>query len=226
MLALGFTLGADYFLILHNQHLPGVAVFCFAHAAYILRALTAQNGKTPATTLESVMPLGPASPLESATPPESALPLESAMPPESALPLESTMLPESVSPWASVVSWISTLSWVTWLAVLTAVIAGLFAIALASPLFDVIYLVTGLYALLFISNIYISARYLKRNRALVITGLLLFAACDVCVLIFNMPVYMGAPLWLRNIYPLIWVFYLPSQLLLAVSAVDYSRINA
>jgi len=34
-----FTLCADYFLVLHNRHLAGVAVFCFVHVAYIVRAV-------------------------------------------------------------------------------------------------------------------------------------------------------------------------------------------
>ncbi|MCL1845694.1 MAG: hypothetical protein FWF77_07305 [Defluviitaleaceae bacterium] len=33
-----FTLCADYFLVLRNEHLAGVAVFCFVHVFYILRA--------------------------------------------------------------------------------------------------------------------------------------------------------------------------------------------
>ena len=146
-IALGFTLWADYFLILHDRHLPGVAVFCFAHAAYILRA----TNKPPKLLL---------------------------------------------------------------------------GLALFIPAFfwlDPIYVFTALYATLFISNIYITARHLKYNRILGVTGLLLFAACDICVLIFNLPAYFGAPSWLRDIYPMIWVFYLPSQIILAISAIDFSR---
>ncbi|MCL2528245.1 MAG: lysoplasmalogenase family protein [Defluviitaleaceae bacterium] len=158
VLALGFTLWADYFLILHNRHLTGVAVFCFAHLAYIIRAVNQrQNDK------------------------------------------------DRPFPWSRIFA------------------IGLVVIVLAFIFFDAIYVVTGLYATLFISNIYVSARYLKRNRALTITGLLLFAACDICVMIFNMPLYFGAPAWLLNIFPLIWVFYLPSQALLAISAVGYSE---
>lgn len=148
-LALGFTLWADYFLILHDRHLPGVAVFCFAHGAYILRA----TNKPPKFLL---------------------------------------------------------------------------GLALLIPAFfwlDPIYVFTALYAALFVSNIYITARHLKHNRLLAVTGLLLFAACDVCVLIFNLPGYFGAPSWLRNIYPMIWVFYLPSQVILAISAIDFRFIK-
>jgi len=158
-LALGFTVVADYFLVLHDWHLPGIAVFCFAHLAYISRAV--RGGCQENCPLAN---------------------------------------------W-----WIAV--WVVALVVI-AVVAFIWL--------DGIFVVTALYALLFITNIIISARYLKHNRKLTITGLLLFAACDICVLIFNLPVYIGAPGWLRGVFPLIWVFYLPSQVLLAVSAADYS----
>ena len=157
-LGLAFTLGADYFLILHDQdrHLIGVTVFCFAHVAYILRAL---DGKKP--RLYALLPFAG---------------------------------------------------------------AGLAVAALALIWLDGIYVVTALYGTLFIANICLSARHIQRNRVLVMAGLLLFAACDICVLLFNLPLYTGAPEGLRMIFPLIWVFYLPSQTLLAVSAVDFSRV--
>ena len=163
--ALGFTLGADFFLILHNRHLPGVAVFCFAHLAYIMRAVSDRE-QMPEVRRQKLLCF--------------------------ALP------------------------------------AGLAAIALAlfwPSIFnmDAIFVVTAIYATLFIINIYVSARYLQYNRKLVITGLLLFAACDICVLLFNLPLYMGAPQWLRGVFPFIWVFYLPAQALLAVSAINFSR---
>lgn len=34
-----FTAWADYFLVIQDRHLPGVAVFCFAHICYIFRAV-------------------------------------------------------------------------------------------------------------------------------------------------------------------------------------------
>jgi len=152
-LGLAFTLAADYFLILHDRHLIGVAVFCFAHAAYIIRAYAHTQARP-------------------------------------------RLLPALV---------------------------GLFLAAIGFIFLDPIYTVTAIYAGLFIFNIYVTARHLKRNRVLVITGLLLFAACDICVLLFNLPRYFGAPAWLRDINLLIWVFYLPSQTLLAVSAVNWRK---
>jgi len=159
-LALGFTLVADFFLILHDWHLPGVAVFCFAHIAYIMRAIS-QGQESNRQITAFAMP-------------------------------------------------------------------GVFvviAIGLALIRVDAIFVVSGLYAVLFISNIIVSTRYLQHNRRLVITGLLLFLACDVCVLIFNLPVYFDAPGWLTGVFPLIWVFYLPSQVLLSISGVDFSRFK-
>jgi len=35
--AMGFTVGADYFLVIEFDYTWGVAVFCFVHAAYLLR---------------------------------------------------------------------------------------------------------------------------------------------------------------------------------------------
>ncbi|MCL2377687.1 MAG: lysoplasmalogenase [Defluviitaleaceae bacterium] len=160
VLALAFTLGADYFLVLHDRHLIGVAVFCHAHMAYIIRA--AGSGDNPPRRL------------------------------------------------AMVVAWVFAA-------------AGIYIFA--ALITANIYMVAGLYALLFITNIYVSARYIRHNRVLVIAGLLLFAACDICVLIFNLPFYLGAPEGLTMVFPLIWVFYLPSQALLALSAVDFRRIT-
>ena len=148
VVGLSFTLAADYFLILHDRHLPGVAVFCFAHVAYILRAVKLR--------LAYVLPF------------------------------------------------------------FVLAVIGVAYVVLGR---DAIFVFALLYAALFVCNIYVSARYLRHNRWLVVTGLLLFAACDICVLLYDLPLYFSAPAYLRQVYPLIWVFYLPSQGLLAVSAV-------
>ena len=178
-LALGFTLAADYFLVLHDWHLLGVAVFCFAHLAYIGRALAGNRQiVTSAELRQKDRYRGPVL---------------------------------GAGSYKLVIA-------------LLAVIAAAITIAFFVPIG--IFIVTVLYAVLFVTNIYVNARYLQHNRKLAITGLLLFAACDICVLLFNLPVYMGAPVWLRGVFPLIWVFYLPSQILLSVSAMDYSRTNS
>ena len=58
------------------------------------------------------------------------------------------------------------------------------------------------------------------NRRIMLAGLILFALCDIHVLMFNLPHYLpqvpqAVGEWGRM---WIWVFYAPSQLLLAVSA--------
>ena len=176
VLGLAFTVAADYFLVLHGLHYIGVAVFCFAHVAYIVRAVNASPGG-----LRRVLPV----------------------------------LAVIVAALAYFVLALCVLSWLN-------------RIHSSSRVFVIIFSVETVaivYALLFITNIYVSARYIRHNRVLVIAGLLLFAACDICVLLFNLPFYFGAPGWLRGVFPLIWVFYLPSQALLAVSAVDFTRFH-
>jgi len=156
---LAFTVGADYFLVLHNNHLYGVAVFCFAHVCYIMRAITRR-------TRFVFLSFG--------------------------------------------------------------LVAVLVAIAFMSG--SVIAL-GGIYATLFSLNLVVNFKFFgnektrlpKLNRVLVLAGLVLFMLCDVNVLLINLPRYFGAPQWLSSFFPLIWVFYLPSQGLLAVSAVGFER---
>ena len=177
MLGLAFTVGADYLLILRNAHHFGVVVFCFAHMAYILRALCHAPGKWrrlfPGLT---VIVVG----------------------------------------LVYLIMALFVLDWLNWIN----------AYYIVSRIVFSIYIVAALYATLFVTNIYLSARYIRHNRVLVITGLLLFAACDIFVLLFNLPFYFGAPAGLTAVFPLIWVFYLPSQALLGVSAVAFSRVCA
>ena len=80
----------------------------------------------------------------------------------------------------------------------------------------------GIYALLFIANIAVSIAFFKKNKTIVLAGLVLFALCDVNVLILNLPQF-GVNIGFPWTFTLIWVFYLPSQLLLSVSAIDWSR---
>jgi hypothetical protein len=144
---LSFTVLADYFLVLRNEHLLGIAAFCFAHICYIARAIEFKKRQIAYA-----------------------------------------------------------------LVFLSAWLCGIF--------FDIV-VVAGLYALLFGINIYVNFKAKHRpkfNYYAVLAGLILFALCDINVMLFNLPVYLGV----TNIFPwaftLIWVFYLPSQLLLAVSA--------
>ncbi|MCL2577639.1 MAG: hypothetical protein FWE27_06270 [Defluviitaleaceae bacterium] len=83
-------------------------------------------------------------------------------------------------------------------------------------------ILAGIYAFLFALNIIVNYKACrpKLNYYLVMAGLILFALCDVNVMLYNLPQYLGVS---ENFFPaaltLIWVFYLPSQVLLAVSAV-------
>jgi len=206
-LALGFTLAADFFLILHNLHLPGVAVFCFAHVAYIFRAITTRQER--ATPHEGMPPC-----VKSPTCNNGA---SNGTIAHTATVASSSQHMQKSCPATALLSQLKTLP-----GILICIVA-LVAIMLAFIWLDAIFVVTGIYATLFITNIYVNARYLLRNRALAITGLLLFAACDINVLLFNLPTYMNAPRALTNVFPLIWMFYLPAQMLLSISAIDYSR---
>ena len=160
---LGFTVGADYFLILHNLHIPGVAVFCFAHACYI--------GRSRCLRVSGMIGL--------------------------------------------------------FLFVAIAVFAGLFL--------DSIFVLASLYACLFAANIFVNILAFKRphlpkrNHALMLVGLCLFALCDVNVMLVNLPFYLGI-YFSVEIYNfahlLIWVFYLPSQLVLAVSSVSTASTSS
>jgi hypothetical protein len=151
---LGFTLAADYFLILYNRQTIGIFVFAFAHGAYILRT-------------KKVKPV-----------------------------------------------------WMLFApAVLIAGISG----------GNLWLAVTVVYFTLFIINIAAHILFYKTdtrlpivNRALALAGVLLFAACDINVVLYNLHYYVPAALPLREAaYVLLWVFYLPSQFVLAVSAADW-----
>lgn len=152
VLGLLFTLGADYFLVLRNWHLPGVAIFCFAHMCYILRPL---KGKR--------------------------------------------------------------------IYVLVPVVA-LIAIAFANGWLVAL---SGIYAGLFMANIFINVKHGKTlpNRLLVIGGLILFALCDVNVLLFNLPRQFNFPVTFPWAFTLIWVFYLPAQALLAISGIRFGKLG-
>jgi len=150
---MAFTAGADYFLILHNAHLPGVAVFCFTHLCYGMRA-----HRFPLRRVVFVFALvGMATAL--------------------CVAMDEIMA-------------------------LALLYASLFAISLL---------------------LHIKHRRTLHNAPLILTGLILFALCDIFVLLYNVPRYLGIMQELRRVSPLIWLFYLPAQSLLAVSAVRFER---
>lgn len=163
---LTFTVIADYFLVLHDAHMPGVAVFSFVHVCYILRGLDVIR---PVKLLNIVY-------------------------------------------------------------LFSFVISMIFV----SYYFDSIIILAVLYACLFIISIVINmwafskndnTHLPKRNHALVLVGIILFALCDINVLLFNLPRFVyGFDFGISNIaFALIWVFYLPSQLLLSVSGITLPK---
>jgi hypothetical protein len=146
-----FTLLADYFLVLKNEHLLGVAAFCFVHVCYILRVVKLEKRLI--------------------------------------LPLVGFLMIWTFSVFAGVI------------------------------------FVSAVYALLFALNMYVNlrARRPKLNYILVIFGLVLFALCDFNVMLFNLPHYFRVQNNYEYALSLIWIFYLPSQILLAISAVKYTK---
>jgi hypothetical protein len=144
---LGFTVLADFFLVMHDEHLLGVAAFCFTHVFYIFRATD--------FTKKMFFPFC-----------------------------------------------IFIFIWATALAMKSVVILA------------------AVYAVLFAINIFVNAkaRRNKWNYSLVMAGLILFALCDVNVMLYNLQRYTNAAFEFSFSFTLIWVFYLPSQALLSVSA--------
>jgi len=155
-----FTVGADYFLVVRNLHLPGVAVFCFAHMCYILRAVG-----SPSVTASRTKPRYK-------------------------------------------------------VLLFCVLIASIFVVFINGWLI----VLSGIYAALFITNIAVNFNFQKINRPLVLTGLILFALCDINVALLNLPRHFDINLTFPWTFRLIWVFYLPSQLLLAVSATRLKRL--
>ena len=99
------------------------------------------------------------------------------------------------------------------------------------PHIDPLIIFTMIYTALFIQDITAHIKYYKSkeagvlpmtNRRIMLAGIILFALCDIHVLMFNLPHYLpvspaiGA--WGRM---WIWVFYTPAQLLLSVSGVRW-----
>ena len=150
---MGLTMVSDYFLLLARNYYAGVFVFCFVHAAYILRI----NKK-------------------------------------------------EILKWAAVP--------------FSAAVIHFYIFE--GPL--LIYL-AGMYAVLFAMNLAVNIKYNplpKINRRLVLAGLVLFALCDIHVLLFNLPRFLPVPPELGEWGGMwIWVFYAPSQLLLSVSALRW-----
>lgn len=79
-----------------------------------------------------------------------------------------------------------------------------------------LYVLAGTYAVLFVASLWLNYRHRnKPNGKIILVGLILFMLCDINVLLYNVP---GNFPFAQS---LIWVFYLPSQMLLAVSAIAF-----
>ena len=84
------------------------------------------------------------------------------------------------------------------------------------------------YAALFVQNFFGHIKYYRNgilpivNRRLMLAGIILFALCDIHVLMLNLPHFLPVPpeigLW-GGMW--IWMFYAPSQILLSISAVRW-----
>ena len=100
------------------------------------------------------------------------------------------------------------------------------------PPLNPLIVIAMVYTALFIQDIIAHIRYYKRNgedalpivnRRIMLAGIILFALCDIHVLMFNLPNYLLVPpaigIWGRM---WIWVFYTPAQLLLSISGVRWN----
>jgi len=183
---LGFTVLADWFLVLRHEHLLGVAAFCFAHVCYIARVVQADCKERSAY---------------------GTFPLPSAGIAEQFLAIQK----KREDSWRR-------LCWV-------AAFVGFLVLWCVAVFTGNVVFMAGIYAVLFVINIFVNikARRPKANYYLVLAGLVLFALCDLNVMLFNLPRYMGVARDFSSVFTLIWVFYLPSQVLLAVSALRFGE---
>ena len=105
----------------------------------------------------------------------------------------------------------------------------IFAFIPALPILDTLIVFAVVYAALFIQNIVAHIKLYQRdsgfpmvNRRLMLAGMILFALCDIHVLMFNLPRFIPiSPAIAAWGYAWMWVFYAPSQLLLSISAVKW-----
>ena len=98
------------------------------------------------------------------------------------------------------------------------------------PPVDPLLIIAFVYACLFVLNFICHIGYFREKgpgRKIMLAGLILFALCDIHVLMFNLHRFVSVPpeiaLWGRM---WIWVFYAPSQLLLAISGVKWKSQRA
>ncbi len=97
--------------------------------------------------------------------------------------------------------------------------AGLFALRMATPL----NLLAGLYFSQLVSNTLLAWSVREKRLTLFALGLTLFAGCDVCVGLTNSG--LVPPGILRFVSVGMWLFYLPSQVLIALSALPEKEVS-
>lgn len=192
---MAFTVGADFFLILHNRHVPGVAIFCFTHVFYALRAWDGRKLKILERYPKPFRFRGVYAPTLSGCH-------------RHATPRKEGHKNFFTSPLWGIVTG-----------------AGLISIIILFVLWGNVLALAAVYAALFIISLALNFCYRRslHNPWIVLTGLIFFALCDIAVALMNVPRYLGIFPSLVRVYPFIWLFYLPSQTLLAISAVRFKR---
>ena len=90
---------------------------------------------------------------------------------------------------------------------------------------DILIVLAAVYAALFVQNLLTNFYQIHHpNRRLILIGLILFALCDINVLMFNLPNFINFPQSMASVaHSLIWFFYAPAQVLLAFSAVNFRK---
>ncbi len=102
-------------------------------------------------------------------------------------------------------------------------VAAVVIVVLVAGRFSLLYGLSAGYAMLFAHNLYRVFQYAHEktmpaiNHLLCCVGMVLFALCDINVALYNVLGYKTA------FVTLVWVFYAPSQLCLALSGKRFSR---
>lgn len=93
---------------------------------------------------------------------------------------------------------------------------------------DLVISIGLMYAILFLFSLHSSflayKKYPKPNNIFIILGMIFFALCDINVALYGLSIYNGLDITHINyniIYALIWIFYIPSQILLSISGRKY-----
>lgn len=88
-----------------------------------------------------------------------------------------------------------------------------------------VYATCFLFSLLGVWEAWKAKKYAFSNSVLIITGMLLFMLCDIHVALFNIDLNITAPQYQLILF-LIWLFYAPSQFLLALSGRHFGIVSA